>query len=49
MNLLTEGKMTGFIYRRAINLKNLGERLGWDWLIRIGLCLREAALHGQVR
>jgi len=41
--------MTGFIYRRAIALKELGERLGWDWLIRLGLRLREAALHGKIK
>ena len=40
---------TGFLYRRAINLKNLGERLGIGWLIRIGLNLREVALYGQIR
>jgi len=44
-----EVMMTGFIYRRAINLKNLGERLRWDWLIRIGLGLREVALRGKIK
>ena len=41
--------MTGFIYRRAINLKNLGERLGWDWLIRLGYLLREVAYRGKIK
>jgi len=41
--------MTGFIYRRAIDLKNLGERLHWDWLIRIGYGLREVAYRGKIR
>ena len=41
--------MTGFIYRRAIDLKNLGELLHWNWLIRFSFSLREVALHGQVR
>ena len=41
--------MTGFIYRRAINLKNLGERLRWGWVIRIGYGLREVAYLGKVK
>ena len=41
-------KMTGFVWRTALALKNLGERLGWGWLTRIGLCLREVALRGQI-
>ena len=44
-----EGIMTGFIYRRAMGLKDMGERLHWDWLIRIGLSLREVALRGKVK
>ena len=40
--------MTGFIYRRAIDLKDLGERLGWDWLIRWGYSLREVAYRGKI-
>jgi len=40
--------MTGFVYRRATALKELGERLGWDWLIRLGYRLREAAHRGKV-
>jgi hypothetical protein len=41
--------MSGFIYRRYINLKDLGERLGWDWLIRLGYCLKEVAYRGKVK
>jgi len=41
--------MAGFIYRRAIELKNLGERLRWDWLIRIGFTLKEVAHRGKVK
>ena len=40
---------TGFLYRRAIDLKNLGERFHLGWLIRIGFKLKEAAYHGQIR
>jgi|GEM_PF-776573 len=39
--------MAGFIYRRAIQLKDLGERLRWDWLIRLGYSLREVAYIGK--
>jgi hypothetical protein len=42
-------RMTGFIYRRAIGLKDMGERLGWDWLIRIGYMLREVAYRGRFK
>ena len=41
--------MTGFMYRRAINLKEMGERLHWDWLIRLGLSLREVAARGKIK
>jgi hypothetical protein len=38
------------MYRRAVELKELGERLHWDWLIRLGLKIKEAALrHGKVK
>jgi hypothetical protein len=41
--------MTGFLYRRAIALKELGERLHWDLLIRAGLKMREWVMkHGKV-
>jgi len=40
--------MKGFLYRRAINLKDLGERLHWNWLTAIGLRLKEKVLkHGK--
>ena len=41
--------MTGFILRRAIAMKDAGERLGWGWLIRAGLRLKEAARHGKIK
>ena len=41
--------MTGFVYRRAVALKDMGERLGWSWLVRLGPWLKEAALRGKVR
>ena len=41
--------LTGFIWRRAIDLKDLGERLRWDWLIRIGLGLKEVAYRGKAK
>jgi hypothetical protein len=42
--------MTGFLYRRAMNLKDAGERLHWNWLTRIGLRAREWVIrHGKVR
>jgi len=41
--------MTGFIYRRAIALKDMGERLDWGWLIRAGLALKEVAHRGKIK
>ena len=41
--------MAGFIYRRAMALKDLGERMGWDWLIRIGYQLKEVAYRGKIK
>jgi hypothetical protein len=35
--------MAGFIYRRAVALKEFGERRGMGWLVRLGLALRELA------
>jgi hypothetical protein len=41
--------MTGFLYRRAVALKELGERRRWDWLIRLGLNFREWVMkHGKI-
>jgi hypothetical protein len=41
--------MTGFLYRRAVALKELGERLHWDRLIRLGLKLRDWVMkHGKI-
>ena len=33
--------MTGFIYRRAIDLKDIGERCNLGFCIRLGLVLRD--------
>jgi hypothetical protein len=33
--------MRWFLYNRAVARKDLGERLHWDWLIRLGLKLRD--------
>jgi len=44
-----EGIMTGFIYRMAMALKDLGERMGWDWFIRLGYALREVAYRGKIK
>jgi hypothetical protein len=40
--------MTGFIYRTAIRIKDLGERLHCDWIIRAGLALRETVLNRSI-
>jgi hypothetical protein len=40
--------MWGFMYRRAVDLKELGELLGWNWLINAGLSIRDWVLeHGK--
>jgi hypothetical protein len=40
--------MTGFLYRRAVAMKDMGERLHWDWLIRLGLKFRGWVMkHGK--
>jgi hypothetical protein len=42
--------MRGFWYRRAVDVKELGERLHWNWLTRLGLKLRGWAVeHGKVK
>jgi len=41
--------MTGFLYRSAIALKELGKRHRWGWLIRLGFGLREAAARGKIK
>jgi len=41
--------MAGFIYRRAIQLKDMGERLHWNWLICLGYSLREVAHRGKIK
>jgi hypothetical protein len=41
--------MWGFMYRRAVGLKELGERLSWNGLINAGLSIREWVLeHGKI-
>jgi len=44
-----EETMTGFIYRRAMALKDLGERTGWNWLRCIGYALKEVAYRGKIK
>jgi hypothetical protein len=42
--------MGGFIFRLGVCLKDLGERIKWNRLIRLGLAVREAALrYGKVK
>jgi hypothetical protein len=42
--------MTGFLYRRAVALKELGETLGCGWMIRVGLFLLEVIIsHGKAK
>ena len=41
--------MIGFIYRRAVTFKELGERHNWPWLIRLGLWIREWVMKFPVR
>jgi hypothetical protein len=36
--------MEGFIFRLGVGIKDLGERLKCNWLIRLGLNIRGAAL-----
>lgn len=33
--------MGGIIFRLGVSLKDCGERLRWDWLIRLGLGIRD--------
>jgi hypothetical protein len=33
-----------FVFKRAIQLKELGERFRWQWLSNVGLNIREAVL-----
>jgi hypothetical protein len=41
--------MVGFIYRKAIGIKDFGERHGIDFLIRWGLALRNWVSKYPVR
>jgi len=36
--------MSGWKYRFGIRVKELGEALGWAWLIRLGLYIKDEAL-----
>jgi hypothetical protein len=37
--------MRWFLYNRAVAMKDMGERLRWDWLISLGLKLRERVIR----
>jgi len=41
--------MAGFIYRLAIDLKDLGERRKWGWLVRFGYRLQGVAYRGKAK
>jgi hypothetical protein len=41
--------MIGFMYRRAVNLKEFGERHKLPWLIGLGLWIREWVMKFPVR
>jgi hypothetical protein len=42
--------MGGFIFRLGVRLKELGEQWKYDWLIRLGLNIREKVLrHGKIK
>ena len=41
--------MTGFIYRRAIDLKNFGERHNVGLFIRLGLSLRDWVMKYPIK
>jgi hypothetical protein len=41
--------MGGFIFRLGVSLKDLGERLRQDWLIRLGLGIKDFVFrHGVI-
>jgi hypothetical protein len=42
------GFLKGFIYRRATDIRELGERLGWRWLVRLGYRIRGFVRRGGV-
>jgi hypothetical protein len=41
--------MIGFIYRRAVALKEFGERHHLAWLVRLGLAIRKWVMKFPVR
>jgi hypothetical protein len=42
--------MGGFLFRFGVRLKDKGEQWKCDWLIRLGLRIREAVLkHGKAK
>ena len=41
--------MAGFVYCMAVAMKEMGERIGWGWLVRRGLDLKEVALRGKIK
>jgi hypothetical protein len=36
--------MGGFVFRLGVRLKDWGERLKWNWLVRLGLGIRDFVL-----
>lgn len=36
--------MQGWIYRMGLRIKDWGERIGWNFLVRIGLRIKDRAL-----
>jgi hypothetical protein len=42
-------KLTGFLWCVHISLKNIGERLHWDWLISFSYKVKKAACRGKVK
>ena len=41
--------MKGFIYRTAVAVKDLGERLRWAWLIRLGYWIRNLVMKRNIK
>ena len=41
--------MFGFMYRRAVALKEFGERHNLPWLIRLGLAIKDRVMEFPVR
>jgi hypothetical protein len=41
--------MAGFIYRRAVAIREFGERHNLPWLVRLGLWIRERVIKLPVK